>query len=447
MKKSLQTLLILIIAILVVSGCSNSNKTSDQNKNTNEDKSLEEELTFDTSLEGEITFWNFLPNIYDEVIVEFNKVYPNIKVNQVAMGWEMHDKLQTALAAGTGAPDVAVVEQGAFTRYGADMLEDLLQEPYNAGRYQDDTSEYNWERWKSIDGKKLLAMPWDVTPAVFYYRADIYEQHGLPSDPEELGEFLQDDKNVIEAAKTLAANDIYMFEWRDSPPNHYGDGTGYFDSELNWVRNNDRMVELLDFVKEGVQVGWSPQISAFSDEGKQLIAQGKTASFPGGSQAARDIENTFPDQAGKWRVTRYPLGINAGLGGSAHVIPSQSQNKDAAWAFVEFMNRSEEAWKVFTEHSIQPGWNSISTLPWYANHESEFLGGQKDYAFYDKLDEDIPVRRLTPLDGAAWEIYIELVAKAIDENIDSKTTMNQIEDRVYRELGAEIEKLKQEIGQ
>src|SRR5690606_4581412 len=99
MKKSLQTLLILIIAILVVSGCSSSNKTSDQNKNTNKDKDLEEELTIATSLEGEITFWNFLPNIYDEVIVEFNKVYPNIKVNQVAMGWEMNHKLQTELAA------------------------------------------------------------------------------------------------------------------------------------------------------------------------------------------------------------------------------------------------------------------------------------------------------------------------------------------------------------
>src|SRR5690606_21764714 len=137
-------------------------------------------------------------------------------------------KLQTTLAAGSGAPDVAQVEQGQFGRYVVgDLLEDLLQPPYDAGRYQELTSEYNWERWKSVDGLKLLGMPWDVTPGVFYYRQDLYEQMGLPSEPEELGDFLKDPDNVLAAAKTFAANGICMFEWRDSPAVQYGDAIGY----------------------------------------------------------------------------------------------------------------------------------------------------------------------------------------------------------------------------
>src|SRR5690606_2927544 len=113
---------------------------------------------------------------------------------------------------------------------------------------------------------------WDVTPGIFYYREDIYEQMGLPSDPEELGEFLQSEENVLDAAQTLAANDIYMWDWRDLPAVQYGDSLGYFDSDYNWTRNTDRMAELFDLVKSGIQLGWAPQICGLcSDEGRQLM--------------------------------------------------------------------------------------------------------------------------------------------------------------------------------
>src|SRR5690606_41489041 len=105
--------------------------------------------------------------------------------------------------------------------------------------------------------------------------------YGLPSDPEELGEFLKSPENVLDAARTFAANGIYMFEWRDSPAIQYGDAVGYFDSEYNWTRNDDKMAELLDFVKEEVQIDWAAQISIlYDDAGKQLVNQGKVASFP-----------------------------------------------------------------------------------------------------------------------------------------------------------------------
>src|SRR5690606_7778994 len=266
--------------------------------------------------------------------------YPNIKVNVIGLEFgPLHDQLQTTLAAGTGAPDVAQVEQGQFPRYStSDLLEDLLQPPYNAQEYREYVSEYNWERWKSVDGKRLVGLPWDVTPGVFYYREDIYEAMGLPSDPEELGDFLQSSENLLDAAQTLAANDIYMYDWRDLPAVQYGDAIGYFDSNYNWTRNNDKMAELVDIVKQGIQIGWAPQLSGLgSDEGKQLMKQGKIASLTMGSWGARDIEAVLPEQAGKWRATRMPLDVNVGLGGSSFVMPSQGENKELAWAFMEWM--------------------------------------------------------------------------------------------------------------
>src|SRR5690606_31962361 len=152
------------------------------------------------------------------------------------------------------------------------------------------------------------------TSGVFYYRADIYEEMGLPSDPEDLGEFLQDKQNLLDAAQTLAANDIYMYDWRDLPAVQYGDALGYFDSEYNWTRNTEKLAELVDGVKQGIQIGWAAPLRGLgADEGTQLLQHGKIASLAPGSYGARDLDAVLPDPAGKGRATKMPLGVNVGL--------------------------------------------------------------------------------------------------------------------------------------
>lgn len=462
MKKSKLMAFLLILGLFLI-GCSQNTATNENqetpepNESGEQNTKIEEpngEDAFDITythpfdLEGEIDFWTWDP-MFEDVIVEFNKTYPNIKVNLSVMELgELHDNLQTTLTAGRGAPDVSHMEQGNFTRFQSEgLLEDLFKPEYNIQRYYDLQPEYNWHRWKSWDGKRQLGIPWDLTIFVWYYREDLYEQVGLPTDPEELGEFLQDTDNVLYAARVLAANNMYMYEWRDSPAIQYGDGIGYFDRELNYLRNNERMAELLDIVKQGVQIGWAPQISVlFSDEGKQLTQQGRVASFPAGTNGARHLREVIPEQSGKWRVTKLPLGVHAAAGGSTFVLTSQSDNKEAAWAFMEFINFDEEAWKIYTEHAVQPGWKHITVLDWYQNHTDEYLGGQKDYAFYETLVDTLPIRTVNPLEGAAWGIYIDKVNESIDNNIDSRTTLQQIEDITMRQLAPEIEQLKKEAG-
>src|SRR5690606_15034044 len=455
MKKYAKVFLFLLLLFLVLAGCSKGSSTtegdSDTNKGNEEDGNKPQfEYSFDSTISGDVTFWIFgTEQVYRDIITEFNKVYPDVNVKLVPLnGADLHNNLQTTLATGSGAPDVAQVNQGNFPRYIMDdLLVDLLQPPYNAGKYKELVSEYSWERWKSIDGEQLLGMPWDVTVGVFYYRQDLYDEMGLPSDPEDLGEYLQDPNNHLEAAKTFAANDIYMLQWRDTPAVHYGDTLGYFDSEFNYLRNDEKMADLLDFVKQGIQIGWAPQMNVLgTDEGKQLVNQGKVASFPLGSFGARELKNVFPDQARKWRATKMPLCINVGLGGSTFVIPSQSNNKDAAWALVEWMMTAEEAWKVFSVNSVQSAWKHIAEMPWYQERENEFLGGQQDFKLYDSIDDNIPVRRFTPLDNQAWQIYIDGLNESINNNIDSKTILNQIESDTLKQLGTEIEELKAKMN-
>ncbi|XEC96363.1 ABC transporter substrate-binding protein [Paenibacillus tarimensis] len=462
MKKVLTSSLILIMSIaLILGGCSsgsgsNTNTTnpainseSANNPDNSGSETAEEEPAFEFAAEGvsgEVEIWSFVKETA-EIVDAFNKAYPNIKVTFVDTGWDVHDKLATAVAAGTGAPDVAMIEQGQFNRYvTGDVLEDLLQPPYDAGRFRDDVSDYNWDRWRSLNGKKLLGMPWDVTPGVLYYRSDIYEQLGLPSDPEELGQFMEDPENVFLIAETLKADGKYFMEWGDGPIHWGGDEVGYFDTELKWTRNTDRLVELLDFTKRGDQIGWAAWVGAGSDDGKAMVSKGELTGMVRGSWGARGLANDFPDLAGKWRATKLPFGIAAGMGGSTFVLPSQSKNKEAAWAFIEWASRSEEAWNIWAKHSIQPGWKSIQSLDWYINHTNEYLGGQKDYAMYQQIEPLIPSRLLTPLDGPSWPIWLNSVKEeGLFKNLDSRAILQQAQENVESQLKSEIEALRSEF--
>ncbi len=400
-----------------------------------------------SNVSGEVTMWTFVKEFKD-VADAFMKEYPNIKVKVVDLGWEVHDKLATTLAAGKGAPDLAVVEQGQFPRYATGgVLEDLLQPPFEAGRFKDDVSEYNWSRWMSVDGKKLLGMPWDTQPGVLYYRSDIYEQLGLPSDPTELGEYFENPENVFTAVQTLKADGKYFMEWGDGPVHWGGDEVGFFDTELNWTRNTDRLVELLDFTKRGEQLKWGSYVGGlWDDKGKAMIKKGEITGLVLGAWGAWSISQTFPELKGKWRATKLPFGVSFGMGGSSLVMPSQSKNKEAAWAFMEWSMRSEAAWEVWSRAWTHPGWKHIQNLESYSSHTNEYLGGQEDYKLYAEIEANIPPRTLNPLDGKAWPIWLEGVKKGIEKNLDSKAILQEIQENIQNKLKPDIDKMKAEMG-
>ncbi|MEV9242000.1 extracellular solute-binding protein, partial [Klebsiella pneumoniae] len=60
---------------------------------------------------GEITYWSWTPSAEAQVAA-FQKKYPNVKVNLVNAGTntEEYTKLQNAIKAGSGAPDVVQIE-------------------------------------------------------------------------------------------------------------------------------------------------------------------------------------------------------------------------------------------------------------------------------------------------------------------------------------------------
>ena len=296
-------------------------------------------------LSGTIDFWTFDETGSKLLADAFMAKYPKVTIKTSLLSWDdLPKNLQTTIAAGSGAPDVAYIEGGMFGKFvNNEGLEDLLAEPYNAARYQDQFVSGNWNRWLSLDGQKLLGFPWDQPPMVTFYRPDILEEAGYPSDPAGFGELLQDQTKVMEMAQALKAKGIFTFEFSQTPIDMLTSKVGFWDHDLNYLRNTDEFATALDLSKQIKQMGLALDQSSFwSDEGKAAMTGGKLLMVTFGTWAQGQLKDLGEDQIGKWKATNLPFGNYVGNGGSTMVIPSQAKNKELAWEFIQFSLASQE---------------------------------------------------------------------------------------------------------
>jgi multiple sugar transport system substrate-binding protein len=399
-------------------------------------------------LSGELTLWEFGKNFIDDYATAFMEINPKVKINVEAKDFnDMHEKLLTALAAGSGAPDIATIEGGWIKKFNSiEGLEDLNNAPYYFGKkHKNDFTDANIARWTSIDGKKIIGFPWDMPPMVTWYRSDIMEENGFPSNPDELGKYMENPDNVFKIAQTLKAKDQYIFSsYNDVVP--IVAGSGLYDRDLNYTRTSDKWVKATDYAKRIYQLGLSGNINFWDDKGKQAVASGKLAMVFMGSWAEGAIKDRAQGGNAKWRVTQLPFGAYQGNGGSTLSIPSQSKNKELAYAFLEWMLASQEGQDISIKKQVTPGWKPAWKSPLFVNTKSDFLGGQAANQLFAKLLDKVPGDSFgTPLDDAAQKIWSEQFKEVVEKNQDSKAGLQKIADDVTRAVSVDKQKILDSI--
>src|SRR5215213_2911936 len=262
----------------------------------------------------EITFWwwDDAGKIWAD---EYTKKDPTIKVNFVNTPFaDAHDKLLTSFAAGSGAPDVASIEigrVGGFTAKGG--LVNLAEAPYDGAKYKNDMVAYKWTQGSTEDGR-LVAMPWDIGPAGVWYRTDLFEAAGYPTEPEKIEEmigtkahkwedflnFAKEFKNKSSGKTSLFANasvDIYGAVYRQQ-------GEGY--QEGNKILIEEKMLRPLQLAAQARKAEIDANIDWW---GADQAAGHKANAFAGMVIAAwmqGGLTRDQPQTVGKWRVIHAP---------------------------------------------------------------------------------------------------------------------------------------------
>jgi len=395
--------------------------------------------------EGEVTIWDRAGDLFqvmDAAIPAFNKKYPKIKINHQAIETA---KIPPTLTAGVDVPDGAFIEDewlGVIQEHLTDISQWIAP-------YTKDLVNYK-VRVNTHDGK-IKGIPYDVDPALLYYRADILDKNGVKIED------VKTYDDMITVAKALQAKDsklkpirientpALIILWASMFANQMG--TSYINENGDLQIENDKFLKMMNWLKKVVDEKVASRVDLFSPDDIAACDTDVQVFVPYAIWYNYGIGNLLKDSKGKWRAARLPAweaGGNtaASMGGSSFIIPAKGKNPGLAWLWYEFiMLSSEGTVAAFGPNAIYA--KGIDTLlpaykPAYTNKLMDNpagLGGQDLWAIATDVAKDIPDNYYFP----KWyinmaDIFGANVQRLYDGELSPEETLKKSADEIKSKL-------------
>lgn len=377
-------------------------------------------------------------NHLDKVIPVFAETRPDITVTyQMNNHGDHHKKLTTNLATGSGAGDIVIVDIGFIGSFiDAGGFENLSDAAYGADALAGRFVDYAWSQGQGADGNQY-AIPIDIGPGVMYYRRDVLEAAGL-----EIGDVIADWDSYIAYGEALKEKGIYLIADAADVASTIirttvrpGDGF-FFDAEGNSLITSERFVTAFETAKRIRDAGLDGQIGAWTNEWYDGFKDGSVATQLSGAWLLGHLQNWMaPDTAGKWGVSNLPDGVYGAWGGSFLAIPRQAEDKQAAWAFVEFLTGTPEAQLA--------GLRNIGAFPvlkeTYADpmfdEPIEFLAGQQARRLFAEIAEKVTAVSPQKGDLIAEDVVINgALLEVLNDGKDVMAALRDAERLVMRRV-------------
>ncbi|ANP71410.1 ABC transporter substrate-binding protein [Cryobacterium arcticum] len=364
-----------------------------------------------------ITVWAWAPAVED-IAKAFEKENPNVtvKVVNAGTGNDQYIKLQNAIKAGSGAPDIAQIEYYALPQFAlSDALADLTD--FGFDQY---ASEYTDSTWGSVNlGDGIYALPQDSGPMAMFYNKAVFDQYGIEV-PTTWDEY------IAAAEKLHAAN-----------PNAYitnDTGDAGFTTSMIWQAggqpyttkdSTDVTLNLQDEGSKKFADTWNQLLDndllaptpSWSDEWYKGLGDGTIATLNIGAWMPGNLESGVPEASGDWRVAPLPTytagdTASAENGGGGDAILKQSKNKLVAAGFLQYMNEGEG-----TQISIDAGGfpSTVADLDSdeFLGYESEYFGGQKiNEVLVQSAKDVVPGWSYLPFQVYSNSIFSDTVGQA-----------------------------------
>ena len=291
----------------------------------------------------ELLLWTFAENhakFYEAQAEKYREeVNPGfeLEVSLVAYA-DMHDRLLVSLqSGGTGAPDIADIEQGrmgGFFLAGNPGLVDLTGRLEESGKLDDIVTERL--ALYSNEGESY-GIEHALTPVVMYYREDLWAEAGIdPLSLETWDEFTAAAIEVEAAtgAKSLPVNNsTHQMLLRQR-------GGDLFDADGEVQIDSDLSIDTWEWILDQIDAGIAAELLGGEEAWTQFNSD-EFASVISADWYSGLLETNAPDLAGMWRARTLPVWESGGsttsvLGGTGATIVNTSENIDVAWDFLNF---------------------------------------------------------------------------------------------------------------
>jgi multiple sugar transport system substrate-binding protein len=153
----------------------------------------------------QVSVWAWYPH-FDHTVEQFNESHKNVQVcwTDAGAGTPEYTKFSTAIKAGSGAPDVVMLETDHVPSFVAQKGLVNLND-YGAKTYEKDFSAGAWDD-ETVNGG-VYGIPVDGGPVGLLYRKDIFTKYGL-TVPTTWAEYMADAKKLKAAGSTTLMTDF-----------------------------------------------------------------------------------------------------------------------------------------------------------------------------------------------------------------------------------------------
>ncbi|GAB4084234.1 sugar ABC transporter substrate-binding protein [Myceligenerans cantabricum] len=328
---------------------------------------------------GELTYWTWTPQA-EKQVEAFEAAYPNVTVNLVDTSGaaDNNQKLQNALAAGDGVPDVVQLEYQSLLQYQLPgQLTDLSG--YGFGELEDLYTPSTWGAVSQNDG--IWGLPQDSGPMAFFYNEALFEKLGVDV-PTTWDEYIEAGKEIKEAdPDACIGNDTgdpglaTSLIWQAGGQPFRTEG-----EEVTIDLADEGTAQWTEMYQEVIDAEILCDIPGWTDEWYAALNDGTIGSITFGAWGPGILESGVPDGAGDWRISPMPTydgtPVNAENGGSAEAVPADAPNKLLGAGFLKWLNSSDESIDEFMATGGFPATVKQLGSEEFLTYESEYFGGQ-----------------------------------------------------------------------
>jgi len=338
--------------------------------------SAEEEVT--------LTIWDWDEAHLTHMTEWYMENHPNVKIETlVVAAADYMQKFQSALASGSGVPDIVLSEMGYRGRmFDLGVLEDLSQEPYNVK--EEDMFDFATTLGSGPNGE-LYGVEQQICPSGFAYRRDLAKEYLGTDDPAEIAEMISDWDKLYEVGQQViekSGGAVTVFPGvtvlKDILINR--NVSDYINGDE--IDLTSRYTGVMETITKFNQAGLLGKQEDGTPALANSYAAGEVLFYPCAPWSLKwGIGTNDPDGSGNWGLTKAPEN-GFTYGGTSVSIYSGSENKEAAWEYIQEVYCTgagvEEAYKQFGFMTgfKAPYEQEDSYFFTEAGQYDEFFGGQ-----------------------------------------------------------------------
>ena len=437
--KKLLSILLAVLMVFALVGCSNNNGGGETPAPTDEggEGSVLNVWTWNTE------FWDFLGKYYaDEVVDEYTLKKGDVTIKRTTYpsdGGAYQDALDSALlnqanAAADDKVDLFLAEADYIIKY---TNSDATMDVKSIG-VTDFSNTYKYTVEAASDANGVVkGVSFQCCPAAVIYRRSIAKDVLGTDDPAEVQAAMDSWDKFNDVAAQAKAKGYYMIPTTNATYRIFSNNTTSpwvtADGKLNIDANIEAwMDQSEDYVKNGYTAYTS---NIWGDEAtSEMFKTGKTMCFFGPAWYfnfsmgnAQDAEKGCP---GDWAICQGP---QAWFWGGTWMLAATGTDNPTMVADImnTFINNEEVCSKLVSEDAQFSNNQAVNAkFAADASYGNAFLGGQNDTAVFVELAKNIKFQNVTAYDQACNEGLQTYFQECLDGNVDKATAIANFKDYI-----------------